>query len=190
MLFRSYDSQRQGFVDIGPSWTRGLAIHPVGKSPTLDTIDFPETKLILCPIATGVTFIAFLLSLSSHVTVTLLASLTSFLAAVLTLIAFAVDIALYAFLKHEVGKLSGVSSNTDTAPGEFQSTPLAFFTSLPSAFLPFVWVVVRPVGQREDIMRCFLRHDRCLRTPIRIAPPRQLRRRAVWMSLQSTSPLV
>lgn len=27
-----YDSQRQGFVTIGPSWTRGLAVHPVGTS--------------------------------------------------------------------------------------------------------------------------------------------------------------
>ncbi|RDX46082.1 hypothetical protein OH76DRAFT_1407437 [Lentinus brumalis] len=84
------------FVNIGPSWTRGLAIHPV---------------------AAGVTLIAFILSLSTHVTMTLLASLTAFLAALITLIAFAVDIALYAFVKHEMGKLNGVSTNTDTAPG-------------------------------------------------------------------------
>ncbi|RPD53624.1 hypothetical protein L227DRAFT_581182 [Lentinus tigrinus ALCF2SS1-6] len=90
-----YGSDRNSFVNIGPSWTRGLAIHPV---------------------AAGVTLIAFLLSLSTHVTMTLLASLTAFLAALLALIAFAVDIALYAFVKHEVGKLSGVSTNTDTAP--------------------------------------------------------------------------
>ena len=64
------------------------------------------------------TLIAFLLSLSSHVTMTLLASLASFLAALLALIAFAVDIALYAYVKHQVGKLDGVASNTDTAPGE------------------------------------------------------------------------
>ncbi|KAI0742486.1 hypothetical protein C8Q80DRAFT_1109547 [Daedaleopsis nitida] len=99
-----YDSQHQGFVNIGPSWTRGLAIHPV---------------------AAGVTLVAFALSLSSHVTMTLLASLTSFLAALLTLIAFAVDIALYAFVKHESGKLSGVSSNTDTGPA-FWMTLVAF----------------------------------------------------------------
>ena len=72
------------------------------------------------------TLIAFLLSLSTHVTFTLLASLTSFLAAVLTLIAFAVDIALYAFVKHEVGKLSGVGSNTNTAPGESSLPRLPF----------------------------------------------------------------
>lgn len=63
------------------------------------------------------TFIALLLSLSAHVTFTLLASLTAFLAALLTLIAFAIDIALYAFVKHHIGKLDGVSSNIDTAPG-------------------------------------------------------------------------
>ncbi|EIW56840.1 uncharacterized protein TRAVEDRAFT_151472 [Trametes versicolor FP-101664 SS1] len=91
-----YDSQRQGFVTIGPSWTRGLAVHPV---------------------ATGVTFVALLLSFSTHVTFTLLASLTAFLAATITLVAFAIDIALYVFVKHEVGKLAGVSANTDTAPG-------------------------------------------------------------------------
>ncbi|KAI0776639.1 hypothetical protein BD413DRAFT_610250 [Trametes elegans] len=91
-----YDGQRQDFVTVGPSWTRGLAVHPV---------------------ATGVTFIALLLSLSTHVTFTLLASLVSFLAALLTLIAFAIDIALYAWVKHQMGKLDGVASNTDTAPG-------------------------------------------------------------------------
>ncbi|OSD03824.1 hypothetical protein PYCCODRAFT_1434221 [Trametes coccinea BRFM310] len=91
-----YNGGRQDFVTIGASWTRGLAVHPV---------------------ATGVTFIALLLSLSTHVTATLLASLTAFLAALLTLIAFAIDIALYAWVKHQVGKLDGVASNTDTAPG-------------------------------------------------------------------------
>ncbi|KAH9856121.1 hypothetical protein C2E23DRAFT_810183 [Lenzites betulinus] len=91
-----YDAQRQDFVTIGASWTRGLAVHPV---------------------ATAITFIALLLSFSSHVTVTLMASLVSFLAALLTLIAFAIDIALYVFVKHQMGKLDGVSSNTNTAPG-------------------------------------------------------------------------
>ena len=73
---------------------------------------------ILVHTATGVTFIALLLSLSTHVTFTLLASLASFLAALLTLIAFAIDIALYAWVKHQMGKLDGVGSTTDTAPGE------------------------------------------------------------------------
>ncbi|KAI0640994.1 hypothetical protein C8Q79DRAFT_993873 [Trametes meyenii] len=91
-----FSADRQDFVTIGASWTRGLAVHPV---------------------ATGVTLIALLLSLSTHVTLTLLASLTSFLAAALTLIAFAIDIALYAWVKHQMGMLDGVSASTDTAPG-------------------------------------------------------------------------
>ncbi|KAI0632725.1 hypothetical protein C8Q77DRAFT_1158198 [Trametes polyzona] len=89
-------SQGPNFVRIGSSWTRGLAVHPV---------------------AAGVTLVALLLSLSTHVTFTLLASLTAFLAATLTLVAFAIDIALYAFVKHEMGKLDGVSSSTHTGPG-------------------------------------------------------------------------
>lgn len=48
---------------------------------------------------------------------TLLSSLTAFLAALLTLIAFAIDIALFAFVKHQMHKLDGVDTNTDTAPG-------------------------------------------------------------------------
>jgi hypothetical protein len=51
------------------------------------------------------------------VTVTLVASLLSFLAAALTLVAFAIDIALYVFVKHQVGRLPGVSGTTDTGPG-------------------------------------------------------------------------
>jgi len=89
-------SKGSSSVTIGSSWTRGLAVHPV---------------------ATGVIFIALLLSLSSHITVTLIASIVSFLAALITLIAFAIDIALFAFVKHEMKKLTGVSSNTNTAPG-------------------------------------------------------------------------
>lgn len=68
-------------------------------------------------LAAGLTGIAFLLSLSTHVTFTLLASLVSFLAALLTLIAFAIDIALYAFVKHQMGKLTGVIQHTNTGPG-------------------------------------------------------------------------
>lgn len=82
-------------VTIGPSWTRGLAIIPV---------------------AAGVSFIAFLLSMSQHITITLVASLVSFLAALLTLIAFAINIALYAYLKHEMGTLN-ISETTQTGPG-------------------------------------------------------------------------
>jgi hypothetical protein len=80
-------------LTISSSWTRGLAVHPV---------------------ATAVTFIAFCMSFSTHHMVTLLASLTSFLAALLTLIAFAIDIALYALVHHEVGKFPGADGHTTT----------------------------------------------------------------------------
>ena len=63
------------------------------------------------------TFVALVLSFSTHVTARLLASLTAFLAAFLTFVAFLCDIALYGWVKHQVGKLSNVGSNTDTAPG-------------------------------------------------------------------------
>ncbi|EIM80149.1 uncharacterized protein STEHIDRAFT_135458 [Stereum hirsutum FP-91666 SS1] len=82
-------------ITIGSSWTRGLAVHPV---------------------ATIVTFIAFLLSLSSHITVMLLSSIASGLAALLTLIAFAIDIALFVYVKHKMADLD-VEEHTITGPG-------------------------------------------------------------------------
>ncbi|KAI3612762.1 hypothetical protein WG66_014751 [Moniliophthora roreri] len=91
-----FNIARDSGVNIGGSWTRGLAIHPV---------------------ATAVTFVAFLFSFSTHVTVTLISSLLSFLAALLTLIAFCADIALYAFVHHEAKKVNDIEADTNTAPG-------------------------------------------------------------------------
>src|ERR1700733_13923712 len=68
--------------------------------------------------AAVVTFVALLLSLSQHAAVTLFASLTSFLAAFLTLIAFACDIALFAYLKQQAGKLPGVVAHTTPGAGK------------------------------------------------------------------------
>ncbi|KAG8215204.1 hypothetical protein J3R82DRAFT_8743 [Butyriboletus roseoflavus] len=82
-------------VNIASSWTLGLAVHPV---------------------ACGISFGALLLSFSQHITITLLASLVSFLAATLTVIAFAIDIALYAYFKNQMGQL-GFGGNTITGPG-------------------------------------------------------------------------
>jgi len=90
------NQEKTANIIISSSWTRGLAVHPV---------------------ATGVTFLAFLMSFSQHITVTLAASLTSFLAALITLIAFAIDIALFAYLKHQVNKLPNVQGKTTTSPG-------------------------------------------------------------------------
>jgi hypothetical protein len=95
-------------VIIGSSWTRGLAVHPV---------------------AAGVTFLALLASLSTHLTVQLVASVLSFLASLLTLIAFAIDIALYAYVKHQAKKLQGARSDTDTGVG-FWLTFVAFILTL------------------------------------------------------------
>ncbi|KAF9791956.1 pali-domain-containing protein [Thelephora terrestris] len=102
------DNSSNDSVTIKSSWTRGLAVHPV---------------------AAVVSFIALLLSFSTHITVTLIASLVSFLAALITLIAFAIDIALFAFVKHEVGKLSGSRFMTNTAPA-FWMTFAAFILLL------------------------------------------------------------
>ncbi|KAJ7167904.1 hypothetical protein C8R46DRAFT_258490 [Mycena filopes] len=79
-------------VTIGASWTRGLAIHPV---------------------ATGVIAIAFGFAASKLQHGPLIASLTSFFAALMLLIAFAIDIALYVFVHHEIGKLDDVKGNVD-----------------------------------------------------------------------------
>jgi len=81
-------------ANIAPSWTRGLAAHPL---------------------AAAVTLVAFAFSFSTHVILTLIASLLAFLAALVTLVAFAIDIALYARVRHEMNGL-GVTANTNTAP--------------------------------------------------------------------------
>ncbi|KAI9448440.1 hypothetical protein H4582DRAFT_1802503 [Lactarius indigo] len=83
-------------ITIGPGATRGLAVHPV---------------------AAGVTFIALLCSFSSHVTLVLIASLLSFLAALLTLIAFAIDLALYVIVRDRVNNLDNISARSVAAPG-------------------------------------------------------------------------
>ena len=63
------------------------------------------------------TFIALLFSLSSHVTLALFASLLSFIAALLTIIALAIDIALYVIVHDRVHRLHDVQVRTVAAPG-------------------------------------------------------------------------
>ncbi|KAF9239415.1 hypothetical protein BU15DRAFT_46658 [Melanogaster broomeanus] len=89
------NAQNTNSITIGSSWTSGLAVHPV---------------------ACAVTFIALLFSFSQHITMTLVASLVSFLAALLTLIAFAIDIALLVYFKNEMGNL-GSGGQTTAGPG-------------------------------------------------------------------------
>ncbi|TFK37573.1 hypothetical protein BDQ12DRAFT_724027 [Crucibulum laeve] len=93
--FQVSNQDKTKTVTVGSSWTRGLAVHPV---------------------ATAVTALALAFSFSTHITVTLIASLLSFLAALITLIAFAIDIALFAFLKHQLNNLE-IGAKTLTGPG-------------------------------------------------------------------------
>ena len=128
-----YNSDKSSWQTVGASWTRGLAVHPVGTF--LCNIRIAAYPVLLipppCVAAAGLTLVAFVLSLSSQVTLTLLASLASFLAALLTLIAFAIDIALYAFVKSQMGKLTGVIEHTRTGPGASPLVHLLYdFTNL------------------------------------------------------------
>ena len=72
--------------------------------------------------AAGVTLLACLLSMSFNPTMTLLACLMSFLAALITLIAFAIDVALLVWVKHQMGELSGVTSDTNPTPGQWSTS--------------------------------------------------------------------
>ncbi|KAF9480421.1 hypothetical protein BDN70DRAFT_877558 [Pholiota conissans] len=109
ILFSAVDIKKT--ATIKPSWTRGLAVHPV---------------------AAAVTFVALLLSFSDHITVTLVASLVSFIGALITLIAFAIDIALFALVKHAVDGL-GIDAKTKTAPG-FWLTFVSFILLILAGF--------------------------------------------------------
>ncbi|KAG9088732.1 hypothetical protein FRC07_012478 [Ceratobasidium sp. 392] len=92
---------------IGKSWTRGLILHPI---------------------AAAIVLVALLLSFSQHLTVTLFASLISFLAAFFVLIAFLCDIALFAYLKRRASRLDNVT--THTRPGAGFWMTLASFVIL------------------------------------------------------------
>jgi hypothetical protein len=60
---------------------------------------------MLCSAATGVTLIAFLLSFPNTATMALFTLLTSLLAAILSFIAFIIDIPLRVFVRRQVEKL-------------------------------------------------------------------------------------
>lgn len=130
------DLQKSKVAIVKASWTRGLAVHPVGMLHFLlfITAAIQSDHKIITPIATAAIFIALLLSFSTHLTATLLASLMSFLAALLTLIAFAIDIALFALVRHAMNGLD-IGANTNTAPGSsllHLFSRLARFPSAPS----------------------------------------------------------
>ncbi|KAF8218692.1 hypothetical protein L208DRAFT_1427192 [Tricholoma matsutake] len=117
------NQDKSSTITIGPSWTRGLALHPV---------------------ATVVTFVALLLSLSQHATIMLFASLTSFLAAQITLLAFACDIALFVYLRQQVNRLHGVVSKTTPSAG--------FWLTFVSFILLLLAGLTVCLGRRRDRM--------------------------------------
>jgi hypothetical protein len=80
--------------------------------------------LSLFTIAAGATFIALLLSLSSRVTLAMFASFLSFIAALLTLIAIAIDITLYTIVHNRVHNLNGVQVRSVVAPGMAEYHPV------------------------------------------------------------------
>jgi hypothetical protein len=77
----------------------------------------PALTLLLRTVAAAVTFIALLFSLSSHGMPAMLATILSFLAAFLTLIAFAVDISLVVILRNRVHSLADAEGHTFAGPG-------------------------------------------------------------------------
>ncbi|KAH9065095.1 hypothetical protein EDB83DRAFT_2599515 [Lactarius deliciosus] len=118
-------------ITIGPGATRGLAVHPV---------------------AAGVTFVALLCSFSSHVTLVLIASLLSFLAALLTLIAFAIDLSLYVIVRDRVNNLDNVSARSVAAPG--------FWMTLVSLILLLLAGCAVYFGRRHSRMSGAIDYDR------------------------------
>jgi len=109
---------------IGTSWTRGLVLHPISAAVIL---------------------FALLLSFSQHLTVTLFASLMSFLAAFFVLIAFACDIALFAYLKRRASKLDNVIAHTKPGAG--------FWMTLASFLLLLLAGCTVCLGRRHDRRR-------------------------------------
>ncbi|KAJ7654928.1 hypothetical protein B0H17DRAFT_905386, partial [Mycena rosella] len=107
-------------VLIGSSWTRGLAIHPV---------------------AAIFTAVAFGFACSTYDNGPFIATVASFVAAFLTGLAFIVDIALYAFVKQQVGKLP--SGNT------FASS--AFWMTFVSLILLLLSGCTVCFGRRRDV---------------------------------------
>ncbi|KAH8999527.1 hypothetical protein EDB92DRAFT_1834643 [Lactarius akahatsu] len=118
-------------ITIGPGATRGLAVHPV---------------------AAGVTSIALLCSFSSHVTLVLIASLLSFLAALLTLIAFAIDLSLYVIVRDRVNHFDNVSARSVAAPG--------FWMTLVSLILLLLAGCAVYFGRRHSRMSGAIDYDR------------------------------
>lgn len=102
-----------GGYTIGSSWTRGLVIHPI---------------------AAAVIFVAFVLSFSTHLTVVLFASLVSFLGCLMTLIVFAIDIALFAYVK---GQMNNIGGSTTPGPAFWMTLVVLVLTAVAGCIVCF-----------------------------------------------------
>ena len=86
------------------------------------------------------TFIALLFSLSSHVTLALFSIILSFIAAFLTLIAFAIDIALYIIVHDRVQRILDGQVRTVAAPG--MAKPFFLFPLSVDMWATGVWITL------------------------------------------------
>ena len=86
------------------------------------------------------TFIALLFSLSSHVTLALFSIIFSFIAAFLTLIAFAIDIALYIIVHDRVQRILDRQVRTVAAPG--MAKPFFLFPLSVDMWATGVWITL------------------------------------------------
>ncbi|KAG8808826.1 hypothetical protein FRC17_003754 [Serendipita sp. 399] len=102
---------------IGKSWTRGLILHPI---------------------AAFVTLIAWVLCFSDKLKMALFASLLSFLAAFLTLLAFAIDIALYVHVKNVIDKID-VGAKTSPGPAFWMSLIVLVLVTVSGCLVCFGW---------------------------------------------------
>lgn len=73
--------------------------------------------------AAGLTFVALLLTLTSDARVRLLSAFASLFACLTTLIAFAIDIALFVNVKHRVAKIEDLDIDTKPWVGKLDSSP-------------------------------------------------------------------
>jgi hypothetical protein len=81
-----------------------------------------------------VIFVALLLSFSTHLTVVLVASLVSFLGCLLTLIVFAIDIALFAYVK---GQMNNVGGSTMPGPAFWMTLVVLILTAVAGCIVCF-----------------------------------------------------
>lgn len=133
-----FDKRFNDSVTIKSDWTRGLAVHPVGKSSNIYRFIHWRGESLTSSItsAAGLSFIALLLTFFSNTTAAVFAT---FLAAFVTLIAFAIDIAFFVLVKHQVGKLQHSDFITRPAP--------AFWIT----FISLLFLIMAGLFANEDV---------------------------------------